>query len=35
MDVYWANRLGAPPPEDAAPNVQASDLGQLAAFLNG
>ncbi len=35
MDVYWANRLGAPAPEDAAPNVHATDLGQLAALLNG
>jgi 2-haloalkanoic acid dehalogenase type II len=35
MDVYWANRLGAQPPEDATPNVLASDLGQLAALLNG
>jgi FMN phosphatase YigB (HAD superfamily) len=35
MDVYWANRLGAPPPDDAAPLVHASDLGKLAALLDG
>ena len=35
MDVYWANRLGAAPPEDAAPTVHAPDLGQLAALLHG
>ncbi len=35
MDVYWANRLGAAPPEDAAPLVHAPDLGQLAALING
>lgn len=35
MDVYWANRLGAAPPEDAAPLVHASDLGRLAALLDG
>ena len=35
MDVYWANRLGAAPPEDAVPTVHAPDLGQLAALLNG
>lgn len=35
MDVYWANRLGAAPPDDAAPLVHASDLGRLAALLDG
>jgi 2-haloacid dehalogenase len=35
MDVYWANRLGAPPPDDATPLVQAPDLGKLAALLDG
>ncbi|HEY8808222.1 MAG TPA: HAD-IA family hydrolase [Candidatus Limnocylindria bacterium] len=35
MDVYWANRLGAPPPDDAAPLAQAPDLGKLAALLDG
>lgn len=35
MDVYWANRLGAAPPEDAVPLVHASDLGRLAALLDG
>ena len=35
MDVYWANRLGAPPPEDAVPLVQATDLGRLAELLDG
>ncbi len=35
MDVYWANRLGAPPPGDAAPLVHSSDLGKLAAMLDG
>jgi len=35
MDVYWANRLGAAPPDDAVPLVQATDLGQLAALLDG
>jgi 2-haloalkanoic acid dehalogenase type II len=35
MDVYWANRLGAPPPDDAAPLVHAADLSKLAALLDG
>lgn len=35
MDVYWANRLGAPPPDDAVPAVHAPDLGRLAALLDG
>lgn len=35
MDVYWANRLGAAPPDEAAPLVHASDLGRLAALLDG
>ena len=35
MDVYWANRLGAAPPDDAAPDVHAADLGRLAALVNG
>ena len=35
MDVYWANRLGAPLPDDAAPLVHAPDLGKLAALLDG
>jgi 2-haloalkanoic acid dehalogenase type II len=35
MDVYWANRHLVPPPEGAAPLVHASDLGKLAALLNG
>jgi 2-haloalkanoic acid dehalogenase type II len=35
MDVYWANRLAAPPPDDATPLVQAPDLGKLAALLDG
>jgi 2-haloalkanoic acid dehalogenase type II len=35
MDVYWANRLGAAPPEDAAPLVHAEDLGKLSALVNG
>jgi len=35
LDVYWANRLGAPPPDDATPLVQAPDLGKLAALLDG
>lgn len=35
MDVYWANRLGAPPPDDAVPAVHAPDLGRLAALLHG
>src|SRR5256885_5677896 len=35
MDVYWANRLQAPPPEGAAPLVHAPDLGRLAALLDG
>ena len=35
MDVYWANRLGAAPPDDGTPTVHAPDLGQLAALLNG
>lgn len=34
MDVYWANRLGAPAPADATPLVQAPDLGRLAALLD-
>src|SRR4029077_20730695 len=29
MDVYWANRLAAPPPGDAAPLVHAGGLWQL------
>ena len=35
MDVYWANRLGAPAPDDATPLVHAPDLGKLAALLDG
>jgi len=35
MDVYWANRRGARPPDDAAPLVHSSDLGKLAALLDG
>ena len=35
MDVYWANRLGATPPGDAKPLVQAPDLGELAALVDG
>ena len=35
MDVYWANRHGAPPPGDATPRAQAPDLGTLAALLDG
>jgi FMN phosphatase YigB (HAD superfamily) len=35
MDVYWANRHLVPPPEGPAPLVHASDLGKLAALLNG
>ena len=35
MDVYWANRLGAAPPADATPLVQAPDFGRLAALVNG
>ena len=35
MDVYWANRLGAPPPDDGAPLVAADDLGGLATLVNG
>ena len=35
MDVYWANRLGATPPTDALPLVQAPDLGRLAALVGG
>ena len=35
MDVYWANRLAAPPPDDATPLMHATDLGKLAALLDG
>ena len=35
MDVYWANRLGAPPPDDVAPLINAPDLGRLAALVDG
>ncbi|HEX9495217.1 MAG TPA: HAD-IA family hydrolase [Candidatus Limnocylindria bacterium] len=35
MDVYWANRHGAAPPDDASPMVHAPDLGRLAALLDG
>ena len=35
MDVYWANRHGVSPPDDAAPFVHAADLGRLAALVNG
>ena len=35
MDVYWANRLGAAPPADARPLVQAPDFGGLAALVGG
>lgn len=35
MDVYWANRHAAPPPDDASPLVHAPDLGRLAALLDG
>ncbi|HEY8731020.1 MAG TPA: HAD-IA family hydrolase [Candidatus Limnocylindria bacterium] len=35
MDVYWANRLGAAPPDDGTPLVEATDLGKLAALLDG
>lgn len=35
MDVYWANRHLAAPPDDAAPLVHASDLSKLAALLDG
>jgi FMN phosphatase YigB (HAD superfamily) len=35
MDVYWANRLGAAPPDDAAPVVHAADLGGLSALIDG
>lgn len=35
MDVYWANRLGARAPDDAAPLAQAPDLSKLAALLDG
>ena len=35
MDVYWANRHGAPPPNDGAPLIEAPDLGRLAELLDG
>ena len=35
LDVYWANRLAAAPPDDAAPLVHAADLGRLAATIDG
>jgi 2-haloalkanoic acid dehalogenase type II len=35
MDVYWANRLGAPAPADSVPLVHAADLGRLAALIDG
>lgn len=35
MDVYWANRLGAAPPADARPLLEAPDLGRLAGLIDG
>lgn len=35
MDVYWANRHAAAPPDDGTPLVHAPDLGSLAALLDG
>jgi 2-haloacid dehalogenase len=35
MDVYWANRLGAPAPTDAAALVTAPDLGGLLTLVGG
>ncbi len=35
MDVYWANRLAAPRPVDAAPLVEAPDLSGLIPLLHG
>lgn len=34
MDVYWANRGGAPAPEDAKPLAEAPDLSGLFALLS-
>ncbi|HEV2249617.1 MAG TPA: HAD-IA family hydrolase [Candidatus Limnocylindria bacterium] len=35
LDVYWANRHQVSPPDDAAPLVHATDLGKLAALVDG
>ena len=35
MDVYWANRLGAAAPADAAPLAEAPDFRGLSALVNG